>query len=370
MSPPAGRRGSDLRVAHVVRSDAFAGVERYITYVAPALARRGCGVVAIGGDPARMRDDLVEAGVRHLPAATTFEVARRLVRCGPLDLVHAHMSAAEVAAVTTSPLVRAPVVTTRHFAARRGSSLGGRLVAPAVARAVRCEIAISRFVANAIECPSVLLHSGVPARPPSQVRRPLVLMAQRLEKEKGVAVGLRAWGASGLSERGWHLVVAGGGSQASELVDLARRLGISDSVTFVGPQDDLQRLLDDASIFLSTAPAEPFGLSVVEAMACGLPVVASASGAHLETVGACSRAWLFPSGDPQACAERLRQLASDHTARSAYGRALREVHRLRFDLDAHVDRLVELYDRVFADSRSLPRRSVRARTGRRENVGP
>lgn len=344
--PPPPALDTGPRVAHVVCTDNFAGVERYITYVAPELARRGVNVVVVGGDPVRMVDALAPAGVEYLPATTTLQAARQLLGCRPLDLVHSHMTAAEVVALTTMPLTGAPLVTTRHFAARRGRSAGGRVAAVAVARAVTVEIAISRFVADAIGRPSVVLPSGVPRRrrPSSAApRRPVVLMAQRLESEKDSAVGLRAWAASGLAAAGWRLVIAGAGTLAGELRDLAGRLGTGASVDFVGPQADLDPLFDSAGLFLATAPREPFGLSVVEAMASALPVVASASGAHLETVGACSTRWLFPAGDHEACARALRALALAPDTRQAYGEALQAFQRQHFDLDDHADRLVELY---------------------------
>lgn len=348
MTPDREAADRRLRAAHVVRSDAFAGVERYVTYVAPLLAARGIDAVVIGGDQRRMDEELGPSGVPHHAATTTFEAARQLVRSRPLDLVHAHMSAAEAAAVLAQPVTRAPLVSTRHFAARRGSSAAGRAAAMAVDRAVQCEIAISRFVADAIGRPSVLLPSGVPRRPAGTDRRLVVVMAQRLEPEKDVDVGLRAWARSGLGESGWRLAVAGSGSQAAALRALAQHLGIGASVDFVGHRNRLTELLATAGIFLATARAEPFGLSVVEAMAVALPVVASTGGAHLETVGACPDASTFPPGDVEACAGHLRRLAADGERRARYGAALRAVQQERFDVEAHVDELVELYRRVVA----------------------
>jgi glycosyltransferase involved in cell wall biosynthesis len=337
-------------VAHVVRSDAFAGVERYLTYAARGLVRVGWQVVVIGGDPERMRVAL--DGIPYRPAATTAQVARALLLARPFDLVHAHMSAAELAAALTAPVIRAPVVSTRHFAARRGSSPSGRLAGVALARTIRCQVAISHFVAGAIEGPAVVIPNGVPRAPAGAHLAPVVLMAQRLEQEKDVAVGIQAWAASGLAARGWQLVVAGGGTMAAELDALARALGTAGSVEFAGPQPDLHHFLDQAAIFLAPAPAEPFGLGVVEAMAAALPVVASAGGAHLETVGACSAEWLFPPGDYVACADRLRRLASAPERRVAYGRALQAVQRRSFDLEDHADRLKELYGRICGFRRS------------------
>lgn len=331
-------------MAHVVRSDAFAGVERYITYVAPRLARRGCEVVVIGGDPASMAGALDPHGIAHHAARTTGQAAMALLRAGRMDLVHAHMSAAEAAAVLSGWFTRTPMIATRHFAARRGSSVAGRVAAAAVTRAVRCEIAISRFVAESIDRPSVVVPHGVPRRTASRVRKPVVLMAQRLEEEKEVGVGIRGWAASQLWRAGWRLVVAGDGAERSRLEQLVRSLDLpTHCVEFVGRQSSLDALYDEAGIFLATARVDAFGFSVVEAMASALPVVASAAGGHLETVGSCTTKWMFPPGDHEACGRLLRLLGSDEPGREGYGRRLQATQRRMFDLDDHADRLIQIY---------------------------
>lgn len=351
-----GRSLDGLRLAHVVCSDSFAGVERYVTYVAPGLARRGIDVVVIGGPGDSMQRALEPHGVPHLPARTVLEAVRRLVQVRPLDLVHAHMTASELAAVLGGGLTRTPVVATRHFAAPRGSSPAGRIAAVPIARAVRREIAISRFVADAIGRPSVVIPNGVPSVPAGSGGQPMVLMAQRLEAEKEGAVGIRAWAASGLADKGWRLLIAGEGAEAASLRRLAADIGAGASVDFVGRTPGIDGLLSQARVFLASARAEPFGLSVVEAMAAAVPVVASASGAHTETVGLCTTEWLFPAGDHLACAGLLRRLAEDDSSRVAYGRALQAVQRRAFELEDHVDRLVTLYREVTRRAPPHPRR--------------
>ena len=134
-----------LRVIHVVRSDGFAGVERYISTVAPELARRGLRVEVIGGNAARMNLALAPAGVTHRSAATSPGVARALARSGRADILHAHMTAAELVSIAMAPLLRARVVSTRHFAHRRGVP---RIVDRAMARGLAAQIGISEFAAQ------------------------------------------------------------------------------------------------------------------------------------------------------------------------------------------------------------------------------
>ncbi len=174
-------------------------------------------------------------------------------------------------------------------------------------------------------------------------------MLQRLEPEKMPDVGLRAWSLSGLGDHGWRLVIAGSGSVGFDLTTLAEVLGLSESVELAGHVRDTDALLAGASIFLATAPEEPFGLSVVEAMAHGVPIVAAAGGGHLETVGDVGA--LFPPGDATAAAALLRELAGSAERRRTMGRALRARQQERFSLFRHVDRLERLYREVVAAAR-------------------
>jgi glycosyltransferase involved in cell wall biosynthesis len=337
--------GGTLDIVQVVRSDEFAGVERYVSEVSTSLASRGHHVTVIGGEPARMRSELppqvVVRGARTVAGAAVALLGRRDV-----DLVHVHMTAAEIAARLVHPLVRAPIVATRHFPAERGSSPAARLVARWASRSLARDIAISRFVAEQVGGPTELIPNGVADRPQAPLDKPVVLVLQRLAPEKEPDVGLRAWAQSRLAENGWRLVVAGSGELAGSLVRLAGDLGVSDSVEFVGRVRDTDSLLAGSSILLATAPGEPFGLSVVEAMAHGLPVVAAAGGGHLETVA--ESGILFPPGDTGAAATGLAQLAGSERRRAEMGRVLRRRQQELYSLELHVDRLEGLYREVVA----------------------
>jgi len=229
-----------------------------------------------------------------------------LVRLDRSAIVHAHMTAAETASAASHVVRRFPLVVTRHFAARRGSSTLGRLVAPFIRRTMNEQIAISDFVARAIGEPAVTIRNAVPDSEEAFDRERTVLLVQRLETEKHTADALHAWAATTLPSEGWRLQIAGGGSRRDALVSLSRELGVDASVDFLGVRGDVGLLMQRASILVATAPAEPFGLSVVEAMACGLPVIAALGGAHLETVGAVSAHWMYESGHHAELAQKLQ----------------------------------------------------------------
>jgi glycosyltransferase involved in cell wall biosynthesis len=335
-----------MRIAHVVVTDAFAGTERYVADVATVSAMRGHEVIVFGGAQSVMPNKIGrEVGWR--PSPTPRRALRQLAGAGRFDVVHAHLTHAETAAVLTRACHRGAVIATRHIAQRRGSSTLGCLLAPLVGRGLNGEIAISAFVASTVGLPpESVLHNGVANR--AEMWSPdnlTVVMAQRLEPEKDSKTGLRAWKVSGLGERGWQLLVAGDGQQRRELemfVDRENLVG----VTFLGQVSDMDSLWTRAGILLATAAAEPLGLTVLEAMAAGVPVVACATGGHLETIGTVTDQPGFPAGDINCAARRLTMLAGDVEARRRLGAAERLAQRRQFNLQKHVERLLVRYEAV------------------------
>lgn len=339
----------NLRVAHIVCTDAFAGVERYITTLATGLAGRSCEVVVIGGDGNRMASDLLAGGASWVPGATLGEAVRQLLRHRDVDILHAHMTEAEMAALLVWPVVRAPIVATRHFAQHRGSSAPARLVGRLLTRKMAAQLAISRYVATCTEGKSLVVTPGTPAVEASsspEEREPVVLLVQRLSPEKRTDLALTAWSRSGLGRHGWVLQIAGDGPERPRLEKLASELGVGDSCEFLGTRRDVDALQRRASIFLASRPDEPLGLSVIEAMAAGTPVVAAAGGGHFETVGRSDLAALYPPLDVDRAGELLVELADAPSRRARYGAELRDIHRQHFSVDRQVDQTLELYRSV------------------------
>ncbi|WP_330476606.1 glycosyltransferase family 4 protein [Terrabacter sp. C0L_2] len=335
-----------MRVVHAVRSDAFAGVESHVARLARAQVLAGDDVLVIGGDPGHMA---VACGprVRILPATTVSQVRKAVRRWAPgSDVVHAHMTAAEIACATAMVGVRTPLVVTRHFASERGSNPVSAVVGSAAGRRVDAQISISHYVADTISGASVVIHPGVDsiaATRPAAERERVVLVAQRLEREKDTEVAMRAFALSGAAERGWRLDVAGDGAERARLVALASELGIAASTRFLGHRRDVLALMESAGVLLAPCRVEGLGLTVVEAMAAALPVVAVGAGGHLETVGAAAAAALHPPGDVVRASELLTILTTDAAHRDAYGAELQRVQRAHFTPSHQAERTAEVY---------------------------
>ncbi|CAM3620195.1 glycosyltransferase [Nocardiopsis rhodophaea] len=108
---------------------------------------------------------------------------------------------------------------------------------------------------------------------------------------------------------------------ARRLELLAKEAGVDDRVTLAGPVDrkEMPRLLRSADIYVSAAPYDPYGGGLLEAMACGLPVVATAVGSATGAVLDGTTGILLRSARPEALGAALRGLISEPTMRSAYG---------------------------------------------------
>lgn len=330
---------SALRIVHAIRSDGYSGVERYVLRVAAAQAGAGHDVHVIGGDPAHMRGPLSAAGIGHTAAARTFEVIRALNRQrAGADVVNTHMTAADLAAVTAlRARRRGPVVvSTRHFASRRGR-VGPIPLDRVVSGTVDSELAISEAVAAAIGRPSTVVPSGLAPREPSNaIRTTVVLIAQRLQPEKETQLALDAFARSELAPQGWELWIAGIGPERSGLEVKARDLSIASSVNFLGYRADLSALMDECGILLAPCSIEGLGLSVLEAMQSGLPVVAARGGGHVELLDGLDTRALFTAGDSDAAARVLRSLAGDEAGRTALGAAEQARQRDHYTIDSQV----------------------------------
>jgi glycosyltransferase involved in cell wall biosynthesis len=348
---------SGIRILHAIRSNSFAGVEQFVRRLAIAQARAGHDVHVIGGDPGHMAGPLAEAGVGFEPADRTATVAAALrASSARTDVVNTHMTAADIAAVRAfTGRSRPAVVSTRHFAQRRGRFRALPLD-PLARRVVDAEISVSTAVAEAIGLPSTVVRPGIepPRLAPVAGRGRVILVVQRLQPEKQTVLAIEAFARSGLAAEGWRLDIAGSGAEAESLSQDAAVLG--DAARMLGFRDDVPQLMASAGILLATAPFEHFGLTVLEAMASGLPVVAAAAAGHLETMAGLDDGALFTAGDADAGAAALRAFAVDPERR----RRLGEAERARVVRDFSVAAQVEKTDAVYRAA--IAARSVKGST--------
>lgn len=144
------------------------------------------------------------------------------------------------------------------------------------------------------------------------------------------------------------LVMVGDGPERVEAEAEARERGVSDSVVFLGKIDAIAPLLAGADLFLLTSDKESFGLSALEAMASGVPVVGYDTGGLPEVVQHGVTGFLHPVGDIEALTSSAVSLLSDDTRWRDFSTAAAEDARTRFSEAAIVGQYEALYERTLA----------------------
>lgn len=356
MTSPVSK-ASPLQILHAISSAQFAGVEQFVRRLAIRQAQDGHSVTVLGGPAEDMAGPLAQAGVAWGPAPSTaalFTAVRRPMSAS--DVVNTHMTAADVAVVLarTVSAVNPAIVSTRHFAQPRGS-FGPGITYRVIDRQIDAEVSISRAVAAMVEVPSTVVYPGVEPAAPAVItnRRNLVLVAQRLQPEKETHIAIRSFAASGIARLGWTLEIAGEGPERASLETMAAQLGVARSVRFLGFRRDLPTLMADAGLLVATAPFEHFGLTVLEAMSAGLPVVAADAGGHAEMLGTLDPRSRFAPGSVSSAAAHIRSLVQDPHARELLGEAERDLQRREFTLRAQAGGTEAVY------REALTRRAVR-----------
>jgi glycosyltransferase involved in cell wall biosynthesis len=316
-------------------------------------------------------------------AIVTSQAMRLLIAEADADVVHVHSPLAlGWVGQRVARSLRKPVVVTHHYLpAHVGPTLAPN---PLFSRCVygyftwfydRCtlvttpsEAALRLLRARQLLVPATVLSNGVdlrahtPGPPDPAIRRryrlpegtPIVLHVNRLSTEKRIDVLLEAFARMHCDA---HLVLAGSGPGEASLRARACRLGLCDRVSFMGHivGANLLALRRAAAVCAIASDTETQSLSTMEAMACGLPVVAADACALPELVRHGENGFLFEPGDSAALAACLDRVLTDAALRACMGaRSLKAI--ARHDRADVLERWEALYARLAAEALHVPER--------------
>ncbi|HEX6811466.1 MAG TPA: N-acetyl-alpha-D-glucosaminyl L-malate synthase BshA [Planctomycetota bacterium] len=141
-----------------------------------------------------------------------------------------------------------------------------------------------------------------------------------------------------------RLILIGDGPDREHALAIAADLGCQHKVEHLGMQDRLEEVLPQADLFLSASETESFGLSMLEAMSCGVPCVSTAVGGVAEVLG--DTGLLTPFGNPEAMARASLQLLTDGDLHGKMAKAARARAVEMFATEPVVAKYVDLYERV------------------------
>ncbi len=164
----------------------------------------------------------------------------------------------------------------------------------------------------------------------------------RLDPVKDYGTLLAALAQPSLAATGCALVVVGDGPERQRLEAQAKELAVADRVRFLGHRDDARRWLAAVDVYVNSSISEGVSLTILEAMAAGLPVVATSVGGTPEVVTPdCGE--LVPARDPAALASAVARLASDADRRRTLGHKARERVARQFTIDRMVNTYLDMY---------------------------
>jgi glycosyltransferase involved in cell wall biosynthesis len=283
------------------------------------------------------------------------------------DVIHTHMYVLKYLLPGLLASRRCPIVHTVHNLAECEGTRGDDIVQHFAFRLGVAAVAIGDAVAESVRRhyrlpPRRIIPNGIPVAryaPPGGAREavraalgipaevPVFVMVGRFVEQKNHAAVLAAFASPRLSALAPHLLLAGDGVLRGELERQAAALGIAERVHFLGARKDVPRVLAAADVFVLSSLYEGHPLAVMEAMAAGKPVVATAVGCVPEAVSDGTGRLVAPR-DAGALEAALYELASDLEMARSLGAAALRAARERFDASLMARAYEQLYDEMLA----------------------
>jgi glycosyltransferase involved in cell wall biosynthesis len=219
-----------------------------------------------------------------------------------------------------------------------------------------------RVIRNGIDCqrflPSNRARSEIRAELGLPADAPLVGIVAALRSEKNHSMLVQAAAMIRAEHPQAHWLIVGDGPERGQIEQLAQDLGIADRIHLLGTRYDTQRLVAALDVFTLCSLNEASPVSILEALACQVPVVATDVGSVRESIIDGETGYLICSEDTAALAKQVSRLLSDSAQRQRMGRCGRELVLKTGSLDSMVDGYqqlaIELYDARAYSKRLAP----------------
>ncbi len=368
---------SRTNVLQVMGNSIVGGMEHCVLRLIQNLPRERFGVSVLCPCESRFTDrlrglgcEVVTAVMPPEPVWSSIQLGAALVRCNAIDVIHAHLPNAHLLAGLVGKLTGKPVLATIHgrqltlpdLEAQRGCGTQLNVVCKPTyfhALALGVNPSALHLIPNGVDttvfAPRRSTVSALRERFAIAPAAPLIGFVGRLSPEKGPEVFLRAALALRETCPQAHFIVVGEGPMSAELSGFIERSGLGGNVHLAGLQEDMPGVYAQLDIVVSSSHAEAMPLALMEAMACGLPVIATRVGGVPDLVQHGVNGWLVSDGDHEGIGHRVRALVDDPALRATMGGCGRERAVERLSLADSVHSMARLLARL-AQPRAEPRR--------------
>jgi len=361
-----------IKVVHLVESMKVGGLERVIALIADHLNKDKyhfeLWCIYEGGEIA---DELNKKGVsvkvlnipNYYNPINIFKLANLIKKEKPA-IVHTHTYFSNTITRLALKLAKGPIVFTHihniysDYTAR--NLWIERWLSPISDKIIPCSDAVKRFVLNKERIPPervLTIHNGVPLERFEEnvdvgaIRNSLALkehdrvliLVAALRPKKGHQYLIEAMGNIAKNFKDVKCLIVGGGPLRKELEKQVESLNLEKAVIFCGTRDDVPHLLKAADIFVLPSLTEGLPLVTAEAMAAGLPVVATDVGGTGEVVQDGVTGLLVPSKDVKALTEAVEVLLNDPLKMKQLGQAGYQLSHKDFAAEVMVQKIEQLY---------------------------
>lgn len=367
-----------MRALYLIYHAGNGGSETYVYDMCKELQKRG-GTAFLGyGVRGKLVEDLEKCGIEcvqiDMPSfhdRAAIKTLKRLIEARRIDIVHAQFSRENyLACFAKLSGAKVKVVYTSHMVNEDG--FVKRLLNGFVARCNHAVIAVSEAVRRDLIAGGYpkdrihLIYNGVDSncvhketlrecedasRDP--VRKTLkeamhkgdilLVNVSRFSHEKGLDYLLEQFHRALQSEPGLQLILIGDGQEKESILEQIERLHLQERVVLTGYQSDPINWISRCHIYVSSSRRESLGYSILEAMSCGLPIVATDVGGCAELVNEKSNCgYLVPFGSDEF-SQKIVQLSKDASLREAFGSAAKKYVQEHFTKEVMMDESFRLY---------------------------
>ncbi|WP_089718440.1 glycosyltransferase [Candidatus Entotheonella palauensis] len=368
-----------LHVLHMIDSLCIGGAEKLLVTFAHAARERQLDVTVVSLRHAAhtpIPDELRQQGahVRIFHATKLLHPPRmwqliRFLQQQSIDVIQTHLTSANIIGTLTGRLAKRPVVTTLHNTTAAQHPMRHQLETWALRYGAHQIVAVGQNVAQTHQhragpTPMSVVPNAVHSPPPfpdherdairarlmGDTSQILLISVGSLTPQKGFTDLLEAFALLRQTHPAAVLAIAGDGNLRDHLNTRVHQLQLEDHVRLLGPRHDVPALLAASDVYVSSSHWEGLPVSILEAMATGLPIVATHVGDIPHLVPADSGI-LVPPKQPEALAQALSPLCDDASRRHTYGAAGRAHVAQHYDANRWVNQLITVYKEAQASAR-------------------